>query len=146
MAEKKKKTDENSSKKKGKETSFYRKTINFIKDDRFKAALAIIIFLFSAFLLFAFISYLFTWKTDQSKLSVSWLSLLSDANITVDNWAGKTGAFCSHVFIHNWFGVASFSLVWIFIITGLRLLKVKTLPLLKTIKLSLLVTIWLLNC
>ena len=107
MAEKKKKTEKNE----GKNISFLSKSLKFFTDERTKAVLAILIICFTVFTLFAFISYLFTWQIDQSKLSINWFSLLSDENITVDNWAGKTGAFISNLFIHNWFGIPSFSIL-----------------------------------
>ena len=143
MAEKKKKTEEKVNKnEKSKEVSVFKKTIDFLTDDRFKAVLATLLFFFTAFLLFSFISYFFTWQTDQSKITSNWLSLIADENITVDNWAGKTGAYLSNTFIHNWFGVASFSVLLFLAIISFRLINFKLLPFGKTTRYLIFLTIW----
>ncbi|SFB94784.1 DNA segregation ATPase FtsK/SpoIIIE, S-DNA-T family [Parapedobacter composti] len=92
----------------------------------------------SVYFLIAFISYLFTWKEDQSYVSAAnggWNTLfktreeLELAGINppvVENWMGKFGALLAHQFIYKWFGVASFIFVAIFFVIGYRLLfKVK---------------------
>ena len=138
MAEKKKKTEKNE----GKNISFLSKSLKFFTDERTKAVLAILIICFTVFTLFAFISYLFTWQIDQSKLSINWFSLLSDENITVDNWAGKTGAFISNLFIHNWFGIPSFSILLFLILIAFYLLNFKILPFGKTTRYLIFLTLW----
>ncbi|HWK56606.1 MAG TPA: DNA translocase FtsK [Parapedobacter sp.] len=92
----------------------------------------------SVYFLIAFISYLFTWKEDQSYVSVAnggWHTLfktreeLDLAGIeapVVQNWMGKVGALLAHQFIYKWFGIASFLFVGILFTIGYRLLfKVK---------------------
>ncbi|MEC3881087.1 FtsK/SpoIIIE family DNA translocase [Parapedobacter sp. 10938] len=92
----------------------------------------------SVYCLIAFISYLFTWKEDQSYVSAAnggWdtlfktreeLALAGIENPVVQNWMGKVGALLAHQFIYKWFGVASFLFVGILFIIGYRLLfKVK---------------------
>jgi len=92
----------------------------------------------SVYFLIAFISYLFTWKEDQSYVSAAnggWHTLfktreeLELAGINppvVQNWMGKFGALLAHQFIYRWFGVASFLFVGILFVIGYRLLfKVK---------------------
>jgi S-DNA-T family DNA segregation ATPase FtsK/SpoIIIE len=64
-------------------------------------------------MLVAFVSYLFTWQIDQSKLDISFFELFKDATISVENWAGKLGAMMAHKFMFDWFGIASFSLVFL---------------------------------
>jgi S-DNA-T family DNA segregation ATPase FtsK/SpoIIIE len=142
MAEKKKKIEKDSETNDDKNVSFLKKSINFLVDDRTKAVMAIVIFCFTIFTLFSFISYLFTWQTDQSKLSISWISLISDENITVDNWAGKTGAFVSNLFINRWFGFASLSFLLFFVLIGFRLLNFKLLPFGKTTRYLIFLTLW----
>lgn len=92
----------------------------------------------SVYFLIAFISYLFTWREDQSYVSAAnggWHTLfktpeeLALAGIdtpTVQNWMGKFGALLAHQFIYKWFGVASFLFVALLFVIGYRLLfKVK---------------------
>jgi len=88
----------------------------------------------SIYFLIAFISYLFTWKEDQSYVSAAnggWHTLfktreeLEVAGIdqpAVQNWMGKFGALLAHQFIYKWFGVASFLFVAILFLTGYRML------------------------
>ena len=117
--------------------------LRFLKDDRFKFVLALGILFFAAFLTLAFCSYLFTWKIDQSKLDINSGALLSNPDIGVDNWAGKIGFMLANLFIHKWFGIASFAFIFLLVLTGFRLLKIRLLPLRKSIKYSIIAMIWL---
>ncbi len=97
---------------------------SFIKGERFKKALGLFFTLLSVFLLMAFISYLFTWKSYDHLVdsrAVNW-ELLTDSSITVDNMMGRAGAIVAHLFIKMGFGVSSFLFVLIFFALGLHLL------------------------
>lgn len=103
----------------------------------------------SIFFFIAFTAYLFTWQQDQSYVSHAnggWHNLfktqqeLLDNGVKdpiVDNWMGKLGALLSDQFIYQWFGLASYIFVGIFIIIGYRLLfKIRLLSLTKTLAYS----------
>lgn len=79
-------------------------------------------FLFLAIMLFvAFCSYLFTWKDDQDKvLNFSWKIIFSKEAI-VENKMGRIGAYLSHVFFYDFFGVASFFVSYILFAVGINL-------------------------
>jgi S-DNA-T family DNA segregation ATPase FtsK/SpoIIIE len=79
-------------------------------------------FLFLAILLFvSFCSYLFTWKDDQDKvLNFSWKIIFSKEAI-VENKMGRIGAYLSHIFFYDFFGVASFFIPYIFFTLGINL-------------------------
>ncbi|HOY41461.1 MAG TPA: DNA translocase FtsK [Chitinophagales bacterium] len=79
-------------------------------------------FLFLAIMLFiAFGSYLFTWKDDQDKvLNFSWKIIFSKEAI-VENKMGRIGAYLSHVFFYDFFGIASFFVSYIFFTIGINL-------------------------
>lgn len=94
----------------------------FLKNERFLKITGLFLLLFSVFCLFAFASYLFTWKNDQDKLLGSFWSLIFDTNLVVENWLGKAGAIISHRFIYNWFGLAAFVFPFLFFITGFKIL------------------------
>jgi DNA segregation ATPase FtsK/SpoIIIE, S-DNA-T family len=111
---------------------------SFLSDERLKIILGIFTIFLSAFLTLAFISYLFTWKADQS---FEFSNVFSNADIVVENWTGKVGAWISNIFINKWFGIASFSLPFLLLIIGLRLLNFRLYPLRKTIKILLIATI-----
>ncbi len=117
-----------------------KKYFKFLRDERFKLTLGIFLILFSLYLYLAFISYFFTWKTDQS---FEWSRVFSGPEIIVDNWAGKFGAYLANKFINHWFGIASMVLPFILLISGLRLINIRTLPLGKTTRISLVGTILL---
>jgi S-DNA-T family DNA segregation ATPase FtsK/SpoIIIE len=116
--------------------------ISFVKDERFRYILSFILILFSAFLLLAFISYLFTWSNDQSKLTLSFSNYVFDVTINADNWAGKLGAYISNAMVHNTFGLASVSLIILMVFLSLRLIDIKLVSLKKLIKYLLFLTLW----
>jgi S-DNA-T family DNA segregation ATPase FtsK/SpoIIIE len=103
----------------------------------------------SIFFFIAFTAYLFTWQQDQSYVSHAnggWHNLfktqqeLMDNGVKdpiVDNWMGKLGALLSDQFIYQWFGLASYIFVGIFVIIGYRLLfKIRLFSLTKTLAYS----------
>jgi len=118
------------------------KKVEFAKDERIKVLLGLFTLSFSIYLLFAFVSYLFTWQIDQSKLDISLIQLIKDSTITVENWSGKLGAMFAHKFMHDWFGIASYSLVFILGLLGIRLLNYRILPFRRTLKYTLIFAIW----
>ncbi|MFP4060410.1 MAG: DNA translocase FtsK 4TM domain-containing protein [Bacteroidales bacterium] len=113
--------------KKKKKTPFY-------KDGRFRLSIGLFLIGFGFFLTLAFISFLFTWKTDQS---FEWSRVISEPGVSVENWSGKTGARFANSCINHWFGLASFILPLLIIVTGIRLLGIRFLPLRRTIRISL---------
>ncbi len=94
----------------------------FVNDERVRLSAGIFFVLLALYLLLALVSYLFTWKTDQS---FEYTRILSDPDIQVENWAGKTGAWLGILLINRWFGIASFVFPALFLIMGLRSLNIK---------------------
>lgn len=81
-----------------------------------------VLLLFTVFVLLASVSYLFSWRTDQSILNAGVQSFLFDVtNHTPDNFMGKIGAFVAHLFIYNGLGIGSFFIYPIFFIIGFNL-------------------------
>ncbi len=109
-----------------------------LKDERFKFTLGLIITCFSIIIFLSLISYLFTWKEDQS---FECSRVFSGPDIKVYNWAGKTGACFAKLLIYKCFGIASFSIPFLIMILGLTLLKIKFLHLGKTFRISIIATI-----
>jgi len=101
--------------------------------------------LLALYFLVAFTSYLFSWQYDQSYVldaNGGWGNLFKTIaelknkaiNPDIQNWAGKLGALLAHQFIYEWFGVASFIFVAVFLVIGYRLLfKVKLYSIAKTL-------------
>ena len=79
-------------------------------------------FMLIAFLLFvAFTSYLFTWQEDQSKVFKGARILLPSQDQNVANLLGTAGAYFSHFFIRQGFGIASYLFCTFFFIIGVNL-------------------------
>ncbi len=116
---------------------------NFFKDEKVKITIGGLLFIFTFLLLLSFVSFLFTWKQDQSKLDIEFFKFIFNSDIVVENWMGKIGAKLSYIFIHNWFGIASFSFIYIFGIFSLYFFNFKPVSISKSIKYSIIITIWL---
>jgi S-DNA-T family DNA segregation ATPase FtsK/SpoIIIE len=78
----------------------------------------LLIAVFAIFTLLANVSYLFTWKTDQSLLSTE----ISDKSIGVSNICGKLGFKWSYFLITQCFGLGSFAFILILFAISMRLL------------------------
>lgn len=81
-----------------------------------------IVLLFSVFVFLSSISYMFSWRADQSILNAGIKDFLFDFTTnTPKNFMGKIGAFFAHFFIYNGFGIGAFFLYPIFFILGFNL-------------------------
>jgi len=109
-------------------------------DERWKVALGLLSTGISIFVFTAFISYLFSWKADQS---FEWQMVFSGPDVTVENWAGKAGAWLAALMMNKWFGIASFGFPFLLFIAGVRLLGVRLIPLWKTFQITLVAIILL---
>lgn len=81
-----------------------------------KVIIGALLVLFSIALLLAFISFFIYGQYDQSAVTA-----LADRSETVQNWLGKFGAYIADMFLYQGFGVASFLLVRLFLLTGMYL-------------------------
>jgi S-DNA-T family DNA segregation ATPase FtsK/SpoIIIE len=106
-----------------------------IKEKRAKLIGGAFLLLFSTYLFVALISFFFTWSIDQDKVIDGYWALLSNNEIKVANWLGKTGAILSHWFMHRGFGIASLFFIPIIFALGFKLVfKIKLISFRKTIK------------
>lgn len=118
-------------------------TFSFIHDERFHKIAGLTFLLSSAYLFIAFTSFLFTWKPDYDKV-VGDIALLFSPDVKVENWLGKLGAVTAHLFIHKWFGVASYAFVLMGFVLGARILfSISILPIGKTTRYSFFALVWL---
>jgi S-DNA-T family DNA segregation ATPase FtsK/SpoIIIE len=113
--------------------------------ERAQKITGLFLLLTSLYLFTAFSSFLFTWEQDQSVVAGKSLDIIFDADHNrVDNWLGIIGAFVSHLFMHRWFGVASFLFVLVSFLTGYRLLfKVSLMAMSKTIAYALFLLVYI---
>ena len=109
----------------------------FAKENRkFNLTVGSILILVSTYLTLSFISYLFTWRADQNLvINSGFFEFIFNTNeVELGNHLGKLGAWLSHHFIFEWFGLASFLFPFIFILVGVFLLiRIEILPLKKSI-------------
>ena len=133
----KKKTVSKASKSKRKSTFSLKKLFS---DRRFKISLGIFLIIFAFIMFLAFVSFLFTWKADNS---FTWSNLFSGTELKADNWSARFGAVLAGQFINKWFGIAAFSFPFIIGLLGFKLLNIKLLPVGKSIRHALLATIWM---
>jgi DNA segregation ATPase FtsK/SpoIIIE, S-DNA-T family len=79
--------------------------------------------LFLSFYLFiAFTSYIFTWENDHDIVfRFSWEMFLAD--VEVDNWLGRLGAYLSDSIIYWGFGMASYVFVYLLYKYGLAFIR-----------------------
>jgi len=92
-------------------------------DDRQKANAVkwtgALIALFALFTLLAMVSYLFTWKQDQSLLRDP---AMMDQAVDVANFGGKLGLKWANLLIVKWFGLGSFAFLLLLFAMAIRLL------------------------
>jgi len=109
------------------------KAFDFFKNKNFHRITGIFLIFIAVIMLFSFLSYLFTWKIDDNIFKLSTSDILFNKDIQVHNKLGRVGALLSHLFIKQWFGIASFIFVLLFAQIGLRLLGIKILSIKKTL-------------
>jgi len=136
MAPKRKKPAISKQKKKRESTPFF-------KDEKFRFIIGILVLLIAAYLLIAFISYLFYGAADQSKLDLKWSELVFNSSVKVQNKAGKTGAYLSELIINRGFGIASFIFIFLLVITGFKILGRNLVKYSKSFFSSLILLLWL---
>jgi S-DNA-T family DNA segregation ATPase FtsK/SpoIIIE len=104
---------------KKKSSSGNEKSKSFFSDERIRFVGGILITGFAVYLLFAFISYLFFWKQDQSQIGLG----IADATVHAKNWLGKSGAWFAGLIVGNGFGLGAFFIPLIVGSIGLFMLK-----------------------
>jgi len=135
MAVKSRKSSESNDTKRERKTPFFR-------NEKFRFVLGLIIFLIAVYILIAFISFLFYGAADQSKLDLKFKELMMDREIKVFNKAGKTGAYISEILMNKGFGLASFFLVYILGVFGLRIISRNIIRFRKNLVYSLILLVW----
>jgi S-DNA-T family DNA segregation ATPase FtsK/SpoIIIE len=93
---------------------------DLVKDERTHKIAGTLALLVSFFLFIAFASYLFTWKEDQDKVFRGIEVLFPSEEIKTANLLGNIGAYISHQFFYNGFGVASFFFCSLFFVLGVN--------------------------
>ncbi len=101
------------------------KWIEFFKSERLHFLLGVIIAFAGIFIFLSMVSFPFTGAADQSKvLNRSFVELVNDKNLQVNNWTGVGGAFIAEGLINGGFGIFSVLIPFFIVYVGLRLMKV----------------------
>ncbi len=96
--------------------------LSFFTDPRLVIAIGFFLQASGLFMMVAFISYLFTGKADMSLLVNSGQegAILETAR-EAENWLGYVGAWVSHQFIYNGFGISAFFVPPLLFLLGFKL-------------------------
>lgn len=114
------KPDKNREKKKKKTSESWFSGIR--NDERLPKLIGLVMLLSSLYLFVSLVSYLFTWKTDQDKIfQFTWSNFFA-GTFEVENYLGRLGAYLSHFFMYNAFGLTSFLFVAMLFVSGVNLL------------------------
>jgi S-DNA-T family DNA segregation ATPase FtsK/SpoIIIE len=106
------------------------KSTPFFTDERIRFIFGILISGFAVYLLLACVSYLFWWRTD---LSLADSQVVSNAEVNVRNWSGKSGHYLAKMIVGYGFGYGAFLIPVIIGVIGLSLLKFPNIRLWKLI-------------
>lgn len=90
------------------------KSSRFSLNQRQKIVLGSFFFFLGLALFISFVSYVYTWKADQSSIKQ-----LYNREIPAENLLSKVGAFLGHVFIYKGIGVAAFNLSVLIMLSGI---------------------------
>lgn len=94
-----------------------------INDERIPKLVGILCLFLALYLVIAFSSYLFTWKTDQDQvLRFSW-QLLLQSEVEMANWLGRLGAIVSNAFFYWGFGLPSYAIIALLTVSGFALIQ-----------------------
>ena len=119
--------------------------------------LGVLIIVFSVYLGIAMLSYFFTGESDSSLIEnegevatyavgseLAGSELYGDGEMEqgITNWGGETGARLSDWFINKQFGIASFFLLGVFVLIGLKLIRGKSQPFWKIATMLMILLIW----
>src|SRR5687767_2325076 len=107
--------------KKSKSSSKFKFNFGFFTDPRLKLAVGFFFLIAGIYLFLGMISYLFTWRADESVVQALSDSSLLEAGREAEDWLGLYGAVISHYMIFRWFGIASFFLPPFLFLVGFKM-------------------------
>jgi S-DNA-T family DNA segregation ATPase FtsK/SpoIIIE len=93
-----------------------------LKNEQARKVFGFLLLVLTAVMLISFISFFFSWKSDQDFLAGGDWKLFKANHGKVENAMGLVGARLGYYFIHNGFGIAAFALLPYLALSGLFLL------------------------
>jgi len=102
---------------------------DFLNDPRLRLTAGFFLLITAIYLFIAFLSYLFTGKTDQSLFFtgtedlgiIDTFSQIRDSGLSAENWFGHIGALTSHYFVFKWLGISAFFIPPLLFLLGFRM-------------------------
>lgn len=91
-----------------------RKKISFALSKQQKILLGSFLFFLGLALIFSFVSYFFSWQTDQSIVGI-----IEERELQAENWLNKFGNNVAHFFVYDGFGIAAFIFAFLVTLTGI---------------------------
>lgn len=128
-------------KKKEKKVKKENKVVKFLRDERVRYAVGILLFFLTMFMLFALVSFFFTGDADQNIVLADDI-LRADMKRQIENWTGLNGAIIADFLINECFGVSVFALLIMMFAIALRLLGMEFKSLWKWILFPLMFMAW----
>lgn len=110
--------------------------------EKFRFILGVLVLIVTAYLLIAFLSFIFYGAADQSKLDLKWIDLVFKSDIKVENKAGKTGAWLSEMIMNHGFGLGSFFFIYLLAITGFKIMGINLVKYRKNFIYSIILVLW----
>jgi S-DNA-T family DNA segregation ATPase FtsK/SpoIIIE len=100
---------------------------SFLNQSKHQKILGVVIFFISFILFFSFLSYLFSFRIDQSIALEGWGYIKETEYYKIQNWLNKIGVFLGYFFVDNLFGLAAFVIPISLFLLSLNLLFQKRL-------------------
>lgn len=94
----------------------------FFANRKLHQIVGLFLVVFAVFLAFSFVSYLQTWKADDTIFNRSFWDIMFNRLIKAENFMGKIGAWFSNLFIKKSFGLSAWFFVLVFLTGGIKLL------------------------
>ncbi len=113
-----------------------------LQNERLRISLGVVLGIIATYLFLSILSFFFSGAADQSKLDIPFNELMK-ADIVVRNWTGKLGAYLSHIFVNQGFGIAFLLPVFFIALCALRLFHIQIISIRKAFTWMLVGTIWL---
>lgn len=117
-----KNTFKNKQPEKAKPKKSFKLSLSFIEDRKFQIALGLLFTLSAVFLFIAILSYFSTGREDQSVVDAVLSTGIKESGVEVANWFGIIGATVAHIFVFQWFGLASLLVTPLLFVIGYQLL------------------------
>lgn len=116
---------------------------SLIRNKKFHFVLGILLLGTAFYLLVSFVSFLFFGDADQSIMGASWREFLFNTKINVQNYGMKLGALAAEKLMNQGFGLASFGLIYILVISGVKVMGRPVVAYRRQVFFTLVCTLWL---